>query len=82
MIKVYKYKFIPVPRDFTSDIGLGYKKVEDFMQKTVDEMVKQGWEFYRIDSLTVTERPGCLQGLFGAKETFHSINIICFRMQA
>jgi hypothetical protein len=76
---MYKYKFISVPKNFVSNINSGYQKVEDFMQKTVDDMVKQGWEFYRIDSVTVTEQPGCLQGLLGAKETFHDVNIICFR---
>ena len=79
---MFEYKMIQVPKDLSAGIGAVQQgAAQQYMQKLIDDAAAQGWEFYRIDSLTVTEKPGCLQALMGQKETFHSLNIVCFRRE-
>lgn len=78
----YEYKMVQVPRDLAARIGDVDKGAGAvYMQKAVDEGVAGGWEFYRVDTLTITEKPGCLQSLLGQKEVLHALNIICFRRE-
>ena len=77
---MYEYKMVQVPHDLAAksgdvDRGAG----ANYMQKVVNEHAVDGWEFYRIDNLTVTENAGCLAGLFGNKGVMHSLNVVCFR---
>lgn len=50
-----------------------------YLQNIVDDHAKQGWEFYRIDTIGVAEKPGCLAGLFGAKATAIEYYVATFR---
>ena len=79
---MFEYKMIQVPKDLSAEVGAVQQgAAQQYMHKLVDNAVGEGWEFYRIDSLTVTEKPGCLQALMGQKETFHNLNIVCFRRE-
>lgn len=79
---MYEYKIVQVPRDLVASVGSVQKGVaEEFMQRTIDTFATKGWEFYRVDSLTVTEKPGCLASLVGQKAEIHSLNVICFRRE-
>ena len=52
-----------------------------YIYNLVDEQSKQGWEFYRVDTIGVVSKPGCLGSLLGAKETGISYYVATFRKQ-
>lgn len=77
---MYDYKMVQVPKDLAAKIGDVEKGAgAAYMQQVIDANTGYGWEFYRVDTLSITEKPGCLASLFGQKKTFFSLNIICFR---
>ena len=42
-------------------------------------MGERGWEFYRVDSLKVHTRPGCLPAFFGDRGHTSDVNVVTFR---
>ncbi len=52
-----------------------------YLQSIVNEHAKQGWEFYRVDAIGIVSKPGCLAGIFGAKETALEYYVATFRAQ-
>lgn len=50
-----------------------------YLESIVNEQAKQGWEFYRVDTIGVVTKPGCLGSLFGAKETAIEYYVATFR---
>jgi hypothetical protein len=55
---------------------------EGYLQSVVDQNAADGWEFYRVDEMTVSNSPGCLGALLGQKETYTVYNVISFRREA
>jgi len=43
---------------------------------------KQGWEFYRVDTIGMIEKPGCLAALFGARAGNFDYYVVTFRRGA
>jgi len=76
---MYEYRMVQVPRDLAVDKGKAGGAAAAYLQGVINENTGDGWEFYRIDNLTIAEKPGCLAGLFGQKEVYHSVGVICFR---
>lgn len=76
---MYDYKMVQVPRDLETLKGQGDGLAAKMLQRIIDENTYDKWEFYRIDNLTITEKPGCFGALTGQKETFSSVGVVCFR---
>ncbi len=77
----YDYKMVQVPptisirsRDYKGGEAAGY------LEEIVSQWSKTGWEFYRVDSLGVQVRAGCLASLFGQGTTQQTYYVITFRM--
>ncbi|MBX7219638.1 MAG: hypothetical protein K1Y36_06815 [Blastocatellia bacterium] len=49
------------------------------LQDLINHHSLQGWEFYRMDSVSLYENPGCLAGLLGAKTTETRLDMVIFR---
>ena len=78
----YEYKMVQLARDIS--VAAGKEKGNEaaiYLQSIVDEQSKQGWEFYRVDTIGVVSKPGCLGSLFGVKETGISYYVATFRKQ-
>jgi hypothetical protein len=75
----YEYRMVQVPRDLAVKMGKAEGVAARYMQETIDANTGNGWEYYRMDNLTITENPGCLAALFGQKEVYHSVGVLCFR---
>lgn len=78
----YKYKMVQVP----PAISVKQKEHQGteaaaYMESVVNQMAEQGWEFYRVDSIGVELKPGCLAGLLGQKIIERVYYVITFRMQ-
>lgn len=73
---------VQAPRGIVAKLGAAEKGVASaYMQNLVDTHAVSGWEFYRVDAIYVAEKPGCLQSLFGKKEDYYNLNVICFRRE-
>ena len=51
----------------------------EYIQNEVNMQAQQGWEFYRIDEVTLAVPPGCLAALLGQRETYTRYSVISFR---
>lgn len=74
-----QYKCVPGPKN------LVVNKIED-MDKAVVQFAdlingncKDGYDFYSLEEVSVTRQPGCLAGLFGAKEMTVTYNMLVFK---
>ena len=75
----YEYKMIQLPPNVEVGTGQKHTGAARYLENVVNEMAEDEWEFYRIDSIGVTERPGCLGALFGAKQEIVLYYVITFR---
>lgn len=79
----YEYKFIPISQWLTKkrdDETMGDTLAKYIKEKT-DKQIEEGWEYYRTDTYTVNEQPGCFASLFGAKEKVATYNLLVFRKE-
>lgn len=76
---LYEYHMIQIPSNFFmkanqvqgNEIAL---YVQDCANRNSDS-----WEFYRIDTMTMTANPGCLSALFGGKPAYTEYSVMTFR---
>ena len=79
----YKYKMVQAPKNLRAQGAASSAGIaEGYLQTIVDQNAVDGWEFYRVDDMTVSNSPGCLGGLMGQKETYTVYNVISFRKDA
>lgn len=78
---MYEYKMVQIPRDLSTKLGQGDGLAAKMLQDIVDANAVDGWEFYRIDNLTILEKPGCLGSLMGQKDVFSSVGVVSFRRE-
>ncbi|EAU0218288.1 DUF4177 domain-containing protein [Salmonella enterica subsp. enterica] len=76
---MYTYKMIQVPpnisvkaKDNKAGIAAAY------LQDVVNEHAADGWEFQRIDTIGIEEKPGCFGG---NKVNFTQYYVITFRKE-
>ena len=50
-----------------------------YLEKVVNDMAAQGWEFLRVDPIGVTSSPCCIAGLFGAQAAVTTYYVITFK---
>ena len=74
--RMYTYKMVQIapniqnlPRGFWGTTPDSSQLAAAYLEKIVNEWAAQGWEFHRVDSLGITENPGCFQ--FGVPTTRH-----------
>lgn len=78
----YEYKMIQAPS--TIEVEEKERRGNEaayYLQSLANEQAAQGWEFYRVDTVGVVSKPGCLASLFGAKETFYEYYVVTFRRE-
>jgi hypothetical protein len=45
----------------------------------IQEVAAEGWEFYRVDHVSINIRGGCLFGLFSAQVATQTYDMVIFR---
>lgn len=50
-----------------------------YLQNLANQYAAQGWEFYRVDTIGVVVRPGCLASLFGGRAQHFQYYVMTFR---
>lgn len=56
-------------------------KVAQQVEQRINELMQQGFEFYRQFNSMVEVKPGCLAGLFGKKKDYIVITTSVFRKE-
>ena len=71
----YKVEFLPA--DFVVEKGetqVAASRIESIINK----YASQGWQLSQISQISVSEKPGCLAGIFGRKAVNVNYNMIIF----
>jgi len=83
---VATYKMVQIPPNIAVQAKGLFGKAPDptklaaqYLELTVNNMAKEGWEFHRVDAIGVKSSPGCLGGLLGHKESVETYYVITFR---
>lgn len=77
---VHKYKMVQVPRNIIvqQEEHKG-NEAAAYLEGVVNQYAREGWEFYRVDTIGVKLLPGCLGLLFGKREETVFYYVITFR---
>lgn len=77
----YEYKVVPFVGSLKSGVFTveNAGKVSEQLQAVIDQNVRSGWEFYRIEKINILIKPGCLASLFGASADFITFDQVIFR---
>ncbi len=78
----HQYKMIQVPpaiRIKAKDYQGG--EAAAYLEEIVNEQARNGWEFFRVDTIGVRSDPGCLGAIFGQKSVMLDYYVITFRKE-
>ncbi len=53
--------------------------VSDQLEALINEGVKNGLEFVQLGAVNIEVQPGCIAGLFGAKEAYTRFDMAIFK---
>jgi hypothetical protein len=75
---MYQYKVVQIPA--TIPVSRGQSgQAGAYVEQVINGEAQQGWEFYRIDTISTVENPGCLGALLGGKQSYANHCVISFR---
>ncbi len=76
----YEYRMVQIPP--TIEVKAREQRGNEaayYLQSIANEQAREGWEFYRVDTIGVVTRPGCFGALFGARQTLVEYFVVTFR---
>jgi len=77
---MYQYKMVQVPPNIEVQAREHRgNEAAAYLEGVVNSNAGQGWEFYRVDAIGVSVRPGCLAGLLGGKRVTSTYYVVTFR---
>lgn len=77
---MYIYKMVQVPP--TIEVRAKEHRVNEaavYLQNVVNTHAEDGGEFYRIDTIGVSVKPGCFDALMGKKNVLNQYYVISMR---
>jgi len=77
-VNMAQYKCVPAPKDLIITGRDSYVTAVNSFADIINSEATEGWKFYSMEDIAVTQKPGCLAGLFGAKETTVHFNMLIF----
>ena len=79
---MYQYKMVQVPPNVEVQAkGHRGNEAAAYLETVVNANAGEGWEFYRVDAIGVSVRPGCVMALLGGKSVTSTYYVITFRKQ-
>lgn len=77
---MYEYMMVQMPPNITvKEKTQQGTEAAVYLQSLANQHAAQGWEFYRVDTVGIVTQPGCLAGLFGAKQQLIEYFVMTFR---
>lgn len=58
---MYEYRMVQVPPTLVVSGKQTGQEAAEYLQNIVNQHAAQGWEYYRVDSIGVQSKPGCLR---------------------
>ena len=76
----YEYYMVQIPSNFlmTGNRVQG-NEIAAYVQEWANKLSASGWEFYRIDTMSMTVNPGCLGSLFGGQQSYTQYSVMTYR---
>jgi hypothetical protein len=76
----YVYKMVQIPPSIEVGQGVSVgQKAASYLERVVNVQAREGWDFYRIDSIGITVPPGCLGAFLGAHAANLEYYVVTFR---
>lgn len=80
---MYQYKMVQIPPNIEVQAkNHRGNEAAAYMENVVNIYAADGWEFYRVDTVGVNLKPGCLGALFGNRDNISTYYVISFRKPA
>ena len=82
---MFEYHMVQIPPNVSVKSGKSGGAAAAYLADVVGNYAGQGWEFYSIEAIGITEHPGCgclsfILSLFGGNQTTHTeVYVIVFR---
>lgn len=76
-----QYKCIPGPKKLVVNSPNDMNRAVALFAELINQHCVDGWDFFGLEEIAVTNRPGCLAGLLGAKETTTLYNMLIFKKE-
>ena len=77
VLSMATYKVVPFIGKIKS--GQSAADVSTQLQSILNVEASQGWELDQIQAVNIEVKPGCLAGIFGAKEVYVKFDQVVFR---
>ncbi len=75
----YSYMVVPFIGKIKS--GQSASEVSKQLQEVIDDVTREGWEFYQLTNTNIEVKPGCIAGLFGSKMSYVTFDQVIFRKE-
>jgi len=76
----YEYKMIQIPPTIeVKEKEIKGNEAAVYLESLANKYAEQGWEFWRVDTIAVMTRAGCLAGLIGKKSALIEYFVVTFR---
>jgi hypothetical protein len=76
----YEYEMVQIPSTIlvkqSDERG---DEAARYLETLANEMAGEGWDFYRVDTVGVETKPGCIAALFGVRGTTTPYYVVTFR---
>jgi hypothetical protein len=77
---MYQYKMVQVPPNIEVQARQHRgNEAAVYLEGVVNSNASDGWEFYRVDAIGVSVKPGCLAALVGGKRVMSTYYVVTFR---
>lgn len=76
----YEYKMVQIPP--TIEIKAKEEKGNEaavYLETLANKFAEERWEFWRVDTVGISTKPGCLGGLTGAKGETLQYFVVTFK---
>jgi hypothetical protein len=73
-----QYKCVPAPKNLVIDKKGTFDGAVRSFADLINSETKEGWEFYSMENIAVTQKPGCLKALFGGGDETIYFNMLVF----
>ena len=73
-----QYKCVPAPQNLVIDKRGDEEEAVRSFADIINLEANDGWNFHSMENIAVTQKPGCLAALFGAKDSTTYFNMLVF----
>jgi len=73
-----EYKCVPAPRNLIIEKNGSFDAAVRSFADLINSEANGGWKFHSLENIAITQKQGCLAGLFGQKEISIIFNMLIF----